>query len=62
VPLIFQQRDNLKFRVEKFYRERNTDMNTDTNTEIETNVVEPEGVTVETLIEDVSIDGMCGVY
>ncbi|GEM_PF-2395811 len=37
-------------------------MNTDTNTEIETNVVEPEGVTVETLIEDVSIDGMCGVY
>lgn len=25
-------------------------------------VVEPNEVTVETLIEDVSIDGMCGVY
>lgn len=23
---------------------------------------EQEGLTVETLIEDVSIDGMCGVY
>lgn len=31
---------------------------------MDTNIAKPESddVTVETLIEDVSIDGMCGVY
>lgn len=29
---------------------------------VDTNAVDPQEVTVETLIEDVSIDGMCGVY
>lgn len=29
---------------------------------IDTNAVDPEEITVDTLIEDVSIDGMCGVY
>jgi mycofactocin precursor len=31
-------------------------------TTAEPTAVEPTEVTVETLIEDVSIDGMCGVY
>jgi mycofactocin precursor len=31
-------------------------------TTAEPTAVEPTEITVETLIEDVSIDGMCGVY